>query len=417
MKEAVLREPDAAREATLPEFGIYVHWPYCEAKCPYCDFNSYARRSIGEDGYLRAVLTELEHFAALTPGRPVSSIFFGGGTPSLMSAATVARLLDHIAALWPVEAGAEITLEANPSSVEAGRFAGYRAAGVNRVSLGVQSLDDEQLRFLGRLHSAAEARAALDIAAKHFDRMSFDLIYARPDQTVEEWRRELCEALPLSRGHLSLYQLTIEPGTTFFELERKGKLRVPQGEHAARLYEVTQEVCEGFGLPAYEVSNHAAAGQESRHNLLYWRYGDYLGIGPGAHGRLTLGNRKTATVAERSPAAWAALVQQRGRGTASTEDLDCVTQAQEMLLMGLRLREGLDLRRLQARTGFAPDPVAIGQLCEDELIELSGPLMRATPHGMLVLNAVIEALSKALTACPTEAPTRLSSTPAKAIAL
>lgn len=380
-----------------PGFGVYIHWPCCEAKCPYCDFNSYARQSITEAEYLAAALAELEHYAAQTPDRTVTSIFFGGGTPSLMAPSTVGALIERVAALWCIDPHAEITLEANPSSVEAGRFAGYRAAGVNRVSLGVQALDDEQLRFLGRLHSAAEARAALDIASDHFERMSFDLIYARPGQTTQGWRSELSAALSLARGHLSLYQLTIEPGTTFFELERRGKLRVPESDHAAALYEITQEVCEAAGLPAYEVSNHAAPGHEGRHNLVYWRYGDYLGVGPGAHGRLTLARHRAATVAERNPAIWHRKVMQHGQGLASCDELDARTLAEEMLLMGLRLREGLDMRRLSRFAGYALPHHAIAPLEADGLVQLAhGTQLRATRSGVMVLNSVIEELAAAL---------------------
>jgi oxygen-independent coproporphyrinogen-3 oxidase len=379
-------------------FGIYIHWPYCEAKCPYCDFNSYARRSLTEAEYLTAALAELDYYAALTPNRQVTSIFFGGGTPSLMAAATVGALIDKVALLWPVEAGVEITLEANPSSVEAGRFAGYRAAGVNRVSLGVQSLDDAQLRFLGRLHDAAEARAAIELAGRHFDRVSFDLIYARPGQSLEAWRCELGEALQLARGHLSLYQLTIEPGTTFFELELRGKLRVPEGEDAAALYELTQEMCKAEGLPAYEISNHATPGQEGRHNLVYWRYGDYLGIGPGAHGRFTAGGRRRATAAERHPVRWHKAVESQGHGMSGSEDVGSATAAQEMLLMGLRLREGVDLHRMAALTHHAPGADTVAALRADGLIEVdrSGGRLCATAAGMLVLNALTGELAAAL---------------------
>jgi oxygen-independent coproporphyrinogen-3 oxidase len=270
----------------MDAFGIYIHWPYCAAKCPYCDFNSHVRREVSEERYLASVLREMAWYAGLAPGRMVSSIFFGGGTPSLMQPATAGRVLDAIGGHWAVAPDVEITLEANPSSVEADRFAGFRAAGVNRVSLGVQSLHDEQLQFLGRLHNAAEARAAIDIANANFERVSFDLIYARPGQALDDWRNELTEALKLAAGHLSLYQLTIEPGTAFHRLHAAGKLHVPQDDDAASLYELTQEICETAGLPAYEISNHARPGEEARHNLLYWRYGEYAGIGPGAHGRI-----------------------------------------------------------------------------------------------------------------------------------
>ncbi|HZV21807.1 MAG TPA: radical SAM family heme chaperone HemW, partial [Hyphomicrobiales bacterium] len=284
--------PQSIKGAEEPHAGplaVYVHWPYCQSKCPYCDFNSHVRRSISEEQFVAAAVWELRHYASQTRGRPVASVFFGGGTPSLMLPQSVGLLLDEIAALWRMQDGCEITLEANPSSVEAQRFAGYRLAGVNRISVGVQSFDEDALRFLGRLHSAAEARQALEIAQRYFDRMSFDLIYARPDQSVGSWRAELASALGLAHGHLSLYQLTIERETAFFDLERRGKLKVPDRELAAGLYELTQEMCEAAGLPAYEISNHAAPGFESRHNLNYWRYGDYAGVGPGAHGRITVG--------------------------------------------------------------------------------------------------------------------------------
>ncbi len=317
-------------------FGVYVHWPFCASKCPYCDFNSHVRAGgIDEARFLAAFLKELEHWAALARGRTVTSIFFGGGTPSLMSAGTVGAIIDAIARLWPVEPSAEITLEANPSSVEAGRFRGYRAAGVNRVSLGVQSLDDAQLRALGRLHTSAEARVAIDIARRTFERFSFDLIYARSGQTIDAWRAELGQALDLPGKHLSLYQLTIEQGTPFAELHARGKLVVPDGERHSALYEVTQEMTERAGLPAYEISNHAAPGEESRHNLTYWRYGEYAGIGPGAHGRIVVDGIRRATSTERLPERWAALVEAGAHGI--VEDLGAhhgEEEADEALLWG-----------------------------------------------------------------------------------
>ena len=376
--------------------AIYVHWPFCQSKCPYCDFNSYARRTISEEEYLEATLRELDHYAAETPARPVSSIFFGGGTPSLMAPQTVGALLGAIARLWPLESTCEITLEANPSSVESARFAGYRSAGVNRVSLGVQSLSDEQLRFLGRLHTATEARQALEVAGKYFERMSFDLIYARPGQTEFEWRAELGEALALARGHLSLYQLTIEPETAFFDLHLRGKLRVPGPDLAADLYTITQEMCDAAGLPAYEVSNHAAPREESRHNLTYWRYGDYLGIGPGAHGRLTVGEKKYATAAVKVPGAWHAKVRQCGSGCEERLELDPRQQAEEAVLMGLRLREGLDLSALSAKTGFGPALEVVAPLEEEGLLKRDGDWLRATRQGRLVLNALVEAIATGL---------------------
>ncbi len=341
-------------------------------------------------------MAELRHYAGQTAGRIVTSIFFGGGTPSLMAPATVAALLDEAASLWRLDGTCEITLEANPSSVEAERFAGYRAAGVNRVSLGVQSLNDDELRFLGRLHTAAEARYALEIACRHFERVTFDLIYARPGQTAAQWREELTAALGLSRGHLSLYQLTIEPETAFFDLHRRGKLRVPAAELAADLYDLTQEVCEAAGLAAYEVSNHAAPGQESRHNLTYWRYGDYLGIGPGAHGRISAGHAKTATSALKAPAAWAARVLREGHGCAERCELTPLEQAEETVLMGLRLREGLDVQRLQARTGYGPTPAGVAALAEEGLLALEGGRLLVSGRGRLVLNAIVEAIATSL---------------------
>jgi oxygen-independent coproporphyrinogen-3 oxidase len=380
-------------------FGIYIHWPYCAAKCPYCDFNSHVKREVSEERYLAAVLRELSFYAGLAPGRRVSSIFFGGGTPSLMHPATAEAVLQAISTHWTVEPDAEITLEANPSSVEAGRFADFRRAGVNRVSLGVQSLHDDQLRFLGRLHNAAEARAAIEIANTHFERVSFDLIYARPEQTDAEWRAELTDALKMAAGHLSLYQLTIEPGTAFYRLEQTGKLRIPEGDAAARLYELTQEICEAAGLPAYEISNHARRGEEARHNLLYWRYGDYAGIGPGAHGRIGVGAGRLALSAERDPARWAAQVERDGQGLASREPLTDLEQAEEMLLMGLRLAEGLSLARLAERTGHRPSPEVLHLLTQDGLLSRDAPaaIIRATPQGRLVLNSVIKAVAASLT--------------------
>ncbi len=449
MTETAAGPPDAGAAAREP-LAIYIHWPYCQSKCPYCDFNSYARRSITEAEYLQAAISELRHYAQHTAQRMVASVFFGGGTPSLMAPADVGALLDEIAALWPLDRACEITLEANPSSVEAGRFAGYRAAGVNRVSLGVQSLNDDELRFLGRLHTAAEARHALKIAARHFARVNFDLIYARPGQEAEEWRAELTAALDLSLGHLSLYQLTIEPETAFFDLQRRGKLRIPGAELAAGLYDLTQEICEAAGLPAYEVSNHASPGEESRHNLTYWRYGDYIGVGPGAHGRITLvqpeassppfaasdranlppisctrieellvhpirgksfpcpphrgqdfprgvlGDAKIATAAIKEPSAWAAQIARQGHGCGERLELSASEQAEEMVLMGLRLSEGMDVQRLQARTGYGPQPAKLAELEEEGLLLKEGSRVRVTGRGRLVLNAIVETIAAGL---------------------
>ncbi len=378
-------------------FGIYIHWPYCAAKCPYCDFNSHVAKGPGEERWQAAVLRELAFYGGLAPGRTVSSIFIGGGTPSLMSAAAVGRLLDAVAGHWPVAPDAEITMEANPSSVEAERFAGYRAAGVNRVSLGVQSLKDDALRFLGRIHGAAEARAAIEVAKAHFPRVSFDLIYALPGQTPTEWCAELTEALALAAGHLSLYQLTIEPGTAFHVREQAGRLHVPGGEEAATLFELTQDMCAAAGLPPYEVSNHARPGEESRHNLLYWRYGEYAGVGPGAHGRIVHRGERLALAGTHDPLAWAAQVEAEGHGLAAREPLTPREEAQEMLLMGLRLTVGLSLNALTARTGCHVREGTVASLVrEGLLIRRASDTVAVTGRGRLLLNAVIEALAGAL---------------------
>jgi putative oxygen-independent coproporphyrinogen III oxidase len=377
-----------------------VHWPFCASKCPYCDFNSHVRSGgIDEARFLAALLRELEHWAALAPGRRVGSIFFGGGTPSLMRPATVGALIDAIARHWPLEAGAEITLEANPSSVEAARFRGYRAAGVNRVSLGVQSLDDGVLRSLGRLHTVDEALAAIAVARDTFHRFSFDLIYARPGQTPEAWRQELGRALGIAGAHLSLYQLTIEPGTPFAALHARGKLEVPDGEAAGDLYDLTQELTERAGLPPYEISNHAAPGEECRHNLLYWRYGEYAGVGPGAHGRVVVDGARRGTSTERNPERWATLVESRGHGLAEVVPLTAAEEADEALLMGLRLAEGIDLDRLAALTGFAPREGAVAELARGGLVErLGANRITATASGRIVLDQLVLRLSSALAA-------------------
>jgi putative oxygen-independent coproporphyrinogen III oxidase len=379
-------------------FGVYVHWPFCASKCPYCDFNSHVRAGgIDEARFLAAYQREMQHWAELAAGRRVTSIFFGGGTPSLMSASTVAAILDAVAGAWSVAADAEITLEANPSSVEAARFRGYRVAGVNRVSLGVQSLDDAELRKLGRLHTAKEALAAMDIAARTFARFSFDMIYARPGQTIEAWRAELVRALALSPRHLSLYQLTIEAGTPYAALHVAGKLQVPEGELAQALYEVTQEMTAAAGLPAYEVSNHAAPGEESRHNLTYWRYGEYAGVGPGAHGRVLTDAGRLATATERQPERWAERVEAEGHGIAERTMLGASEQMDEALIMGLRLSEGLDLDRLQRIGSMRPRPAEIARLVALGLIEADGHRrLRATPRGRIVLNEVVLRLASAL---------------------
>jgi putative oxygen-independent coproporphyrinogen III oxidase len=381
-----------------PGFGVYVHWPFCAAKCPYCDFNSHVRAAIDEARFTRALLREIATLAARMPGRPVTSVFFGGGTPSLMSAATVGAVLDAIARHWPLAADAEVTLEANPSSVEAERFAGYRAAGVGRVSLGVQSLDDAALRRLGRLHDVAEARAAIALAHRHFSRVSFDLIYARPGQSLAQWRAELGAALALAADHLSLYQLTIEAGTPYRALYDAGKLVLPDGDLAGEFYEVTQELTGAAGLPAYEISNHAVPGEESRHNLLYWRYGTYAGIGAGAHGRLLEDGRRIATVAERSPEAWLAAVEAQGHGIVEETPLEPAEMADEMLVMGLRLAEGLDLARFEATARRTPDPGVLAALRRAGILapEDAGRRLVVAPAHRLVLDRVVVEIAAGL---------------------
>jgi oxygen-independent coproporphyrinogen-3 oxidase len=390
--------PASAARRHEPGFGVYVHWPFCASKCPYCDFNSHVRAGgIDEARFLAAYLRELRHWAELAPGRAVGSIFLGGGTPSLMSGATVGSVLDEIGRLWAIEASVEVTLEANPSSVEAGRFRDYRAAGVNRVSLGVQSLDDAVLRSLGRLHTAEEARQAIGVARDTFDRFSFDLIYARPGQTLDAWRRELDQALALAGEHLSLYQLTIEPGTPFFDLHARGKFAIPEAEAAHDLYEATQELAERANLPAYEISNHATPGQECRHNLLYWRYGEYAGVGPGAHGRVVINGTRHATTTERSPERWAERVEASGHGLLENVPLSKAEETDEALLMGLRLTEGIDLDDLAAIGGQSPARRAIEELVALGLVERhGGSRLRATRDGRFVLNEIVVRLSSAL---------------------
>jgi oxygen-independent coproporphyrinogen-3 oxidase len=367
-----------------------VHWPFCRAKCPYCDFNSHVRHGgVDEARFLAAYLRELDHFASLAPRRNVTSIFFGGGTPSLMGTGTVSAIVDSIANHWTLERDAEITLEANPTSVEAERFAGYRAAGGNRLSLGVQALDDASLKALGRQHSAAEALEALALAKRHFDRVSFDLIYAREGQTAKAWAEELSHALGFAADHLSLYQLTIEEGTPFAARHAAGTLRVPNGALARALYLLTQELCEEAGLPAYEVSNHARQGSESRHNLLYWRGHDYAGIGPGAHSRIAFSGAKRALSATKSPEGWLAEVEARGQGLESDEALSPEAAADEYLLMALRLSEGLDLARLAAIDGRILDEERLSALESQGLITRIGGRLAATPSGRLVLNRLI----------------------------
>jgi putative oxygen-independent coproporphyrinogen III oxidase len=378
-----------------PGFGIYVHWPFCAAKCPYCDFNSHVRhKPVDQERFTAAFLREMETMRTMSGSKVVTSIFMGGGTPSLMDPKTVGAILDGISRFWHVPDGIEITMEANPSSVEAERFRGYRAAGVNRVSLGVQALNDRDLKFLGRLHDVADALKAIRLAREIFPRMSFDLIYARPNQTVEEWEKELAEAVSYAVDHLSLYQLTIEEGTAFYGLHKAGKLIVPDGDQSAELYEATQDITASHGMPAYEVSNHAKPGAESRHNLTYWRYGDYAGIGPGAHGRLTKGGSKLATATERHPESWLEAVERDGHGMVEQEMLGRDEQADELLLMGLRLREGVDLARWQSFSGRDLDPDREEFLLQHGFVERIGnSRLRCTPSGMLILDSVVADLA------------------------
>ncbi|MCB1501868.1 MAG: coproporphyrinogen III oxidase [Bauldia sp.] len=378
-----------------PGFGVYVHWPFCAAKCPYCDFNSHVRHTPPDQArYATAFAREIATTADRAPGRTVSSIFLGGGTPSLMEPATVGAILEAVAAHWTVAPDAEITLEANPSSVEADRFRGYRAAGVNRVSLGVQALNDADLRMLGRLHDVATARAAIEVARATFPRLSFDLIYARPGQSPDAWAAELGEALSLAADHLSLYQLTIEDGTPFAALHRAGKLVVPDDGAAAELYAATLDAMAAAGLPAYEISNHARPGAECQHNLVYWRYGEYAGIGPGAHGRLVLHDGRHATATERVPEAWLERVEARGDGLIVDDLLSAEEEGDEMLIMGLRLAEGIDMERYRAIAGRNLDPRQLSDLVRHGMIERTvDGRVRATRAGFFVLDAVVADLA------------------------
>lgn len=386
--------PAAAGPADEGGFGVYVHWPFCRAKCPYCDFNSHVRATPPDEAaFVAALKREMAHMRALSGPRRAQTVFFGGGTPSLMAPATVGAILDAIDAAWPLTGDAEITLEANPTSVEAERFSGYRAAGVNRVSLGVQALHDDALQALGRMHSVDEALAAVALARAAFERVSFDLIYARPGQRPEQWAAELKRALGEGCEHLSLYQLTIEEGTAFAKLHGAGRLVLPDDGLARELWDVTQEITAAAGLPAYEVSNHARPGAEARHNLVYWRYGTYAGIGPGAHGRLQVAGRRRALATERSPDRWLARVAEAGHGLVGDDALAPEEEGEEMLLMGLRLAEGVDLSRLARLSGRPLDGGRIAELEEEGLVARAGDRLRVTPEGFPVLNAVIAALA------------------------
>jgi putative oxygen-independent coproporphyrinogen III oxidase len=370
-------------------FGIYLHWPFCQSKCPYCDFNSHVASKIDQARWKAAYLSEIDRLGVETGDRILNSVFFGGGTPSLMDPDLVEAIIDRIGVNWRFSNDPEITLEANPTSVEFGRFSAFAAAGVNRVSIGVQSLDDRGLRMLGRKHSATEAIKAIEVAKSCFPRVSFDLMYARQDQDSGSWRNELAQALDLEPTHLSLYQLTIEEGTVFFDRHARGLLRgLPDEDLSSDLYQMTQQMCESAGLPAYEVSNHAAPGQESRHNMTYWRGGDYIGIGPGAHGRLTLNGTRTATECPKSPYDWLEQVEQSGYGELPRLALSAEETTAEYLIMGLRLRDGIDLGRLY-RT---PSVERIKQLSEHGLVELTLNNLRVTSSGMLLLNEILRKL-------------------------
>ena len=374
-------------------FALYVHWPFCAAKCPYCDFNSHVAATIDQPRWLAAYRHEIARLAAETPGRVLNSIFFGGGTPSLMAPETVAGVIEAARTAWPFANDIEITLEANPTSVETGRFRAYADAGVNRVSMGVQALNDDDLRRLGRMHSVAEARAAFDIARDCFTRVSFDLIYARQDQDRAHWRRELSEALSMAVDHLSAYQLTIEPGTAFGARHAKGGLRgLPDDDLSADMYLDTQEICAAAGMPAYEISNHARAGAESLHNLVYWRQGDWAAVGPGAHGRLTLPAGRRATEAHRAPGAWLAAVEGRGNGDSLRDALPVADRALEYLLMSMRLAEGMQVSRYLAHGAQLPEQ-RVADLIGLGLVTRQGDRLAATASGRPVLNGILRELA------------------------
>ena len=389
---AALASAQADPAADEVGFGLYVHWPFCQSKCPYCDFNSHVRESIDQARWRRALLAELEHTAALTGRRRLTSIFFGGGTPSLMAPESVAAVIEAAGRHWDLAPDAEITLEANPGSAEAGRFAGYRAAGVNRLSLGVQSLDDTELRVLGRRHDATEARAAVALAQSLFARVSFDLITALPGQDPAAWSARLDEALAFGAGHLSVYQLTIEPGTVFEGQARRGELTLPEDDDALAFYAATQERLERAGLPTYEISNHAVPGEACRHNLTTWRGGDYAGIGPGAHGRLTLDGRRTATRQHRAPEAWLAAVESEGHATRAHQALDRRALLDELVLLGLRLVEGIRRQAFRDGTGREPEELfetaRLAALRDAGYLLLDAEGLRVTPQGRVRLNAV-----------------------------
>jgi putative oxygen-independent coproporphyrinogen III oxidase len=385
--------PSRKWEGSEP-LALYVHWPFCVSKCPYCDFNSHVRDSVDQQVWRAALLADLRHEARLLPGRRVSSIFFGGGTPSLMPPATVAAVIAEAEALWGMADDCEITLEANPNSVEVAAFADLAAAGVNRVSIGVQSFDPQVLEFLGRAHSGDEARRAIAAAQTCFPRASFDLIYARPGQALSDWERELADALAFGTGHLSLYQLTIEPGTRFATLAAKGDLVIPDGDAAADLFDATQAMTRAAGLPRYEVSNHARPGEESRHNLTYWRYGDYAGVGPGAHGR----RLAQATERHKKPENFISAVERNGHGMKVESDLPAHERATEAMLMGLRLSEGVDLARVEARSGLGRgafvDVGAVARLTGLGLMRAEGDRLVVSDEGILLLDSILSEVVK-----------------------
>lgn len=370
-------------------FGIYIHWPFCEAKCPYCDFNSHVSRNIDQAAWKTAYLSELNRYAEETQGRTVTSVFFGGGTPSLMNPDTVAAVIEEIRRLWPTANDLEITLEANPGSVEAGRFVAYRDGGVSRISMGIQALNDDDLKRLGRIHTVSEALAAFDVARNTFERVSFDLMYARQNQSLSDWESELKQALTLSIDHLSLYQLTIEDGTAFGDRYAIGKLRgLPDEDLGADMFDMTQDICGAAGMPAYEVSNHASDSAQSRHNLIYWRYGDYLGIGPGAHGRLTKNGARHATICYSNPKRWLDAVSVNSTEQ-SREKMNRTDEATEFLLMGMRLREGIDLNRYTSLTQKPLDQRVIAHLTDIEMVASQKDRLIVTDQGFRVLNSVI----------------------------
>ncbi len=373
-------------------FGLYLHWPFCASKCPYCDFNSHVSASIDMDAWETAFLAEIDRVGRETGPRVLDSVFFGGGTPSLMPVRLVDQILTRVRETWHLSNNCEITLEANPTSIEADKFRGFRDAGVNRVSIGIQALNDPDLKKLGRLHSVSEAMTALETARNTFDRVSFDLIYARQDQSLPEWQAELNRALDLEPDHLSLYQLTIEDGTAFGDRFAKGGLRgLPSEDLSADMYFATQEICDHKGLPAYEVSNHARPGQESRHNLIYWNYGDYAGIGPGAHGRLTLNGEKYATETHLMPNSWLSSVSQNRNGESLRQKISEQDQYVERLLMGLRLHKGILIQHLSS-SSFSPNLSSINELRENGLISLDETRLKVTPEGRPLLNAILRKL-------------------------